>query len=207
LQGAEARIYRLNEQLKGIFHSDLFRLPEDTNNMTATEVNARRAEKVQSITPVVNRLYDELFSIIITRTLFLLVDNGVIPPYPPELQGQDFNVEYTTKLDSMMKAVEVESVMRSIQQAAGIYEIAMNVPKLNSIINVDQAVKDIFTSNNVSNKVIYSERETEEIQQKEAEAQAQAAQQQQMMDKLGPIDPLKAAEEGSLAQQMEGQEI
>jgi len=175
--------------------------------MTATEINARRAEKVQSITPVVNRLYDELFSIIITRTLFLLVDNGVIPPYPPELQGQDFNVEYTTKLDSMMKAVEVESVMRSIQQATGIYAAVAETPKINSIINVDKAIKNIFVANNTSNEIIYSEQETEAIQQKEAEAQAQAAKQQQMLDKLGPIDPLKAAEEGSIAQQMEGQEI
>tara|TARA_R110002020_G_scaffold144145_1_gene317003 strand:+ start:1201 stop:2847 length:1647 start_codon:yes stop_codon:yes gene_type:complete len=207
LQGAEARIFRLNEQIRGVFHSDLFRLPEDTSNMTATEVNARRAEKVQAITPVVNRLYDELFSVIITRTLFLLVDNGVIEPYPAELQGKDFNVEYTTKLDSMMKAVEVESVMRSIQQAAGIYETAMNIPKLNSVINIDQAVKNIFIANNVSNDVVYSDQETEDIQKQEAEAQAQAQQQQQMMEKMGTVDPMKAPEEGSIAQQMEGMEL
>jgi hypothetical protein len=203
IDGAERRIFRLTDQIKGIFHSDLFRLPEDTSNMTATEVNARRAEKVQAITPVVNRLYDELFSVIITRTLFLLVDNGVIPPYPPELAGQDFNVEYTTKLDSMMKAIEVEAVMRSIQQAAGIYETVMNIPKLASVINIDQAVKDIFTSNNVSNDVIYSEQETAKIQEADAKAQKQQQQQQQMMEHVGQVDPNKAPEEGSMAKQME----
>lgn len=203
--GAMTRQMSLIEHVKKLFYADLFRMMEDQKNMTATEVNARLGEKVQAISPVVNRLYDELFEVTLTRTLQLLVTNGVIPPYPDEIQGKDYTVEYTTKLDSMMKAVEVESAMRSVQQAAQLYQMDMEVGKISSVINLDRLVRNIYEANNVSNDVLYSESETEKMNAEKADAAAAQAQQAQMMDKMGNVDPMKAPEQGSMAQMMEEQ--
>ena len=205
LKGGMQRQFGLIEHVKKLFYADLFRMMDEQKNMTATEVNARLGEKVQAITPVVNRLYDEFFEVTLTRTLQLLVSNGVIPDYPEEIQGKDYTVEYTTKLDSMMKAIEVESAMRSLQQSAGIYEMLMNFPQIGSVINVDRLVKNIYEANNVSNDVLYSEQETAKIQEAEQEAAAAQAQEQQMMDKLGNVDPNKKPEEGSMIDEMNKQ--
>lgn len=203
--GAMQRQMGLIEHVKKLFYADLFRMMDEQKNMTATEVNARLGEKVQAITPVVNRLYDEFFEVTLTRTLQLLVANGVIAPYPEEIVGKDYTVEYTTKLDSMMKAIEVESAMRSLQQSVGIYEAAMNFPQIKSVIDVDRLVKNIYEANNVSNDVLYSEQETKKIQE-EDQAAAQAQQEQaQMLEKMGQVDPMKAPEEGSLVQEMGAQ--
>jgi hypothetical protein len=105
----------------------------------------------------------------------------------------------------MMKAIEVESAMRSLQQSAGIYEMLMNFPQIGSVINVDRLVKNIYEANNVSNDVLYSEQETAKIQEEAQEDAAAQAQQQQMMDKLGNVDPNKKAEEGSMVDEMNKQ--
>jgi len=203
--GAMQRQYGLIEHVKKLFYADLFRMMDDQKAMTATEVNARLGEKVQAINPIVNRLYDEFFEVTLSRTLELLVANGIIASYPEELLGKDYTVEYTTKLSSMMKAIDVESAMRSLGQASDIYQRAMEVPQLGNVINVDRLVKDIFESNNVSNDVLYSEQETEKMNKEQAEAAKAQQEQQMLLDKMGNLDPNKAPEEGSLASEMGGE--
>ena len=82
----EVRIERLSNSIMTLFYADLFMMLEDRKNMSATEVNARMAEKMQAITPVINRLDNEFFTPVIVRTLELLMDNGVIPPIPQDMR-------------------------------------------------------------------------------------------------------------------------
>lgn len=199
---AEQRVAGLKRDMDSMFYVDLFLSNVDMKNMTATEVQARQGEKAQKINPVSNRLGDEFFSPSISRTLELLVTNQEIPAPPEVLAGEEFKVQYATRLTTMMKSIEVDSAMRSVAQASQLYLAKGETPELGYSINIDKLVKDLLDANNVNNDVIYSERETEEMQEEAADQQAQQQQAQMMSEQMGKVDPNTAPEEGSIAQSM-----
>jgi len=190
------------------FYANMFmQMSETEKGMTATEVNARNSEKAQALTPIVNRLYDEFFSPTITRTLELLMSNDVLEPLPKALQGKEWTVEYTTRLSALLKQIESNSAVMSFQQSIGIYEASMQIPQVNEIVNVDKLVRGIYYSNNVDPDVIRSEEETEEMRAERAQQEQEQIQTQAMLDKMGPIDPMTAPEEGSMIKQQLDQGI
>jgi hypothetical protein len=196
----EVRIERLSNSIMTLFYADLFMMLEDRKNMSATEVNARMAEKMQAITPVINRLDNEFFTPVIVRTLELLMDNGVIPPIPQELEGRDYQVVYTNRLSAMLKQVEVNSSLQAYQQAVGVYEMEMNVPKVGNVVKTDHLVRSIFEASNSDPDVIYSTDETEDmVAEQQAQAKAEQAK-QEAMDKMGNVDPNIKPGEGSIAE-------
>lgn len=188
------------EEIKQLFYVDLFRMLEEQKNMTATEVQERVAEKVQSITPVITRLYDEFFSEVIGRAFYLLVDNKIITDMPEVLQNQDFTVSYTTKLDNKIKALDTAQIINALADASQITQIANTDPIFKSIVKVPEAVKRIFENRNVDPDLLYTLEETEKIQADEAQAMAQMQAAQAAMDKvnLAPIDLQK--DDGGLDQ-------
>ena len=73
-----------------IFFVDVFaplaNLPGDRR--TTLEIRERIKQAVKKLAGPIYRLQSELFTPIITRSVLLLIRNGVIPQPPPELQGQ-----------------------------------------------------------------------------------------------------------------------
>ena len=196
----------LKNDVMDFFFANLFMQMSDTEKgMTATEVNARNAEKAQALTPIVNRLYDEFFSPCITRTLMLLMEHGIIDQVPKALQGQEWKVEYTTRLSALLKQIESNSAVMSFEQSIGIYKASSEVPAINDVVDIDKLVKNIYYSNNVDPDIIRTEDETEELRAKRAEADAEAQSAMMMADKVAPIDMTKAPEEGSLLQDAQNQ--
>ena len=197
LQYAGEHRRNIREEVKENFFADLFMALEGLNNMTATEVSERVSEKIQMILPVVSRLYDEFFSPAIERVFDLLRENEVIE-LPENMVETEFRVDYTTKLDNRLQSLEIQQVLTAIQQGHSIMTLVQEAPDLANILNVDHAVKTVFKGNNVDTELLYSDEEIAERREAEAEAQAQQMAQQQVMEKIKAIDPLKAAEEGSM---------
>jgi len=204
IPSAQAHRMDLKSDVMRAFFADLFNAvtTSDDKNKTATEINAIKAEKAQALTPIINRLYDEFFSPSIVRTLELLMENGIVPPVPEALEGQDYTVEYTTRMTALLKQVESLSAISAFQQSAGIFQVQNEVPQISEIVNVDKMVKGIFEAQSVDTDIIYSEKETEDIRKAKAE-EMQARQQAQMaMEKTAPVDLSSKPEEGSPLQQM-----
>jgi len=199
IQGGQVQRADLKNDVMGMFFADLFTPMEDLKNMTATEVNARMSEKAQAITPVVHRLYDELFSPTITRTFELLIEKGVIPPPPEELNGKDYTVEYTTRLSALLKQVESNSAVNATNIAASLLQISAELPSINSLVDVDKMIKRIFEAQNVDNDLLYSEEETAEIRKAAKEAADKQRAAEAAVDKIGNIDPNVVPESGSMA--------
>jgi hypothetical protein len=98
------------------FYKDLFlMLANQTNTrMTATEVAERHEEKLLMLGPVLERLHNELFERLIQVTFTTMLRSGLIPPPPPEMQGQELNVEFISMLAQAQRAVSTNSIDRFV---------------------------------------------------------------------------------------------
>ena len=77
------------------FFRDVFgQLSDVTKRMATFEVQERVREGLRRLSMPVARLQSELLNSVISRSVFLLMRNGVIPPVPPEVQGQRMGIEY-----------------------------------------------------------------------------------------------------------------
>ena len=197
---------QVQQEIDGLFFVSLFTALSNADaNMTATQVNAIKSEKAQGLQPVASRLFDELFSPHISRTLELLMENGKLKELPEELQGMEWTVEYTTRLSALLDQIEVNSTMEIIGQTAQLYEMKATMPEIDDVVDIDQFVRNMFVAGNADMDIIRSKEETEERRKAKAEAQAQQQQAETASNAMKPIDMQQAPEQGSMIQQaMEG---
>lgn len=106
----------VRERIRGSFYADLFlMLANSTNpNMTATEVAERHEEKLLMLGPVLERLHNELLDPMIEMTFTRMVEAGIVPPPPEELQGMEINVEFVSMLAQAQRAVATNGVDRFV---------------------------------------------------------------------------------------------
>lgn len=180
----------VKEEVKDLFYVNLFMMLEQQKNMTATEVSERVAEKVQAITPVITRLYDEFFSEVLGRCFFLLVEHGKIDKFPDELKGKDITIAYQTKLDNKLKSLDTNQLMAAFQSLAQLSQMSQVDPEFKHIVNLSKCYQRIMRNFNVDPDLLLDAETAEKNKAAEAEAMAQAQAAQQAMDKinLAPID-------------------
>lgn len=106
----------VRERIKGSFYADLFLMLANQTDarMTATEVAERHEEKLLMLGPVLERLHNELLDPLIEMTFSRMLEAGIVPPPPEELQGQDLNVEFVSMLAQAQRAVGTNSVDRFV---------------------------------------------------------------------------------------------
>lgn len=195
-------------ELRQLFFVDLFTaLSQADAKMTATQVNAIKSEKAQGLSPIANRLFDEYFNPSISRTLELLMDANVLEPLPEELEGQEWTVEYTTRLSALLDQIEVNSSLDIIHQAFGLYQMKTEMPEIDDVIDLDQFIRNMFIAGNADMDIIRKKEDTEKLRQSRADQMAQQQQQEQMSQMTKPIDMMQSPEQGSAVQQMMDQGI
>ena len=174
-QAAEA----LKQNIKDGLYNSLFLslLMQDNPQMTATEVQARQAEKMLMLGPVLERIHCELLDPLISRTFGLAVQEGLIPEPPDDLDNMT-NIEYVSILSQAQKAVGVSRIEQSLTFLGSLIQTAPEVRHLvdwykmyreyNQMIGVRE---DIFVS-----KEEYDEKVQQERQMQAAQAMGQAVQ-------------------------------
>ena len=185
--------------VKDAFFADAFAPLQDLtgDRRTTTEIRARIQESFRKIGSPIGRIQSELFTPLITRVVMLLLRNGKIAPPPPELEGQDFKVEYVGPLSLAMKNSEVAAS----QQWIGIVsEIDAIEPSAKDNIDWDDSVRRMARAFGVNEEDIASQ---EEVTQKR-EARAKALEEQKMTEQLQMVGQAypgatKAPEPGSPA--------
>ena len=107
-------ILDVRQQIQGAFYADLFLMLANSANtrMTATEVAERHEEKLLMLGPVLERLHNELLDPLIETTFSRMVQVGMLPPPPPEMQNVEINVEFVSMLAQAQRAVGANSVDR-----------------------------------------------------------------------------------------------
>ena len=186
-------IQDVRQRINSSFYADLFLMLANATDtrMTATEVAERHEEKLLMLGPVLERLHNELLDPLIDNTFNRMIEAGIVPPAPEELQGMDLNVEFVSMLAQAQRAIGTNSVDRYTNN-------------LGMVANFKPDVLDKFDSDKwadayaemlgIDPELIVPDKQVAKIRQQRAEAQAQAAQQQQVqqaadnMAKLGKND-------------------
>lgn len=149
----------------------------DQPNITATQINAMREEKLLMLGPVLERLNDELLDPLIDRVFSVMFKRGLIPPPPQELEGVPLRVEYVSVLAQAQKAMGLGNIERFIGftgQTAQLQGATGEYPEVLDKVNFDEVLEAYADNTAVPPQFMFDQATT----QLKREGRAQAAQQQ-----------------------------
>jgi hypothetical protein len=171
----------VRQRINRAFYADLWMIVTEIerSNVTATEIDARREEKLLMLGPVLERLHHELLDPLIDRTFAIMLKNGEIPPPPDELSG-NLRVEYISMLAQAQRSVAVSGIERLV---GFVGQMAQTKPDALDKIDFDQAIDEYGEALGTSARIIVSDDKVAELRAaraKQQQAQAQQAQMAQM---------------------------
>lgn len=186
-QEMEMSKQRVEQEIKRHFHEDLFLMfANHEGEMTAFEASKREQEKLAALGPTYLRLNDEGLDPIAERCLAIMFRNGMLPPPPPEMQGQAIGFEYISTMSQAMKMVGVGSIERLYQFAGAVIAVS---PTSAQKLNGDAAI-DIYADNiGTHPSLVRDDKEVAAMRQAlaEKEAQQQAAMTMEQAAKTGQV--------------------
>ena len=171
----------------------LANLPGDRR--TTVEIIQRVKQAMKKLAGPVYRLQTEKFSPVIIRSFLLLVRNGRIPYPPPELQGENFGIEYIGELALALR----DQQARAFQQWGNVAMVLDPIfPEAKDNIRIDSAYRRIGRSYGINEEDMASEEEVTAKRQ----ARAQQLAEQQALQLAGAASEgyskiSKAPEKGS----------
>lgn len=132
-------IQDVRQRIKETFYEDLFMMiaNDQRSNITAREIAERHEEKLIMLGPVLERLHNEMLAPLIDITFDKIVEAGILPPPPPEMQGVDLNVEFVSMLAQAQRAVGTGAVDRLL---GTIGAIAQMKPEVLDKLDQDQLI-------------------------------------------------------------------
>lgn len=114
LQYMIADLQEIKQDIREAFYYDLFMMIAQLDTVrTATEIDARREEKLIQLSPTLTRNHGEALDPSIDRIFDVSLRKGLLPPLPQELIGIPIRVEYVGILAEMQKAVETAGIERA----------------------------------------------------------------------------------------------
>jgi hypothetical protein len=168
-------IQDVRERVRGAFYADLFLMlaTQPNTRMTATEVAERHEEKLLMLGPVLERLHNELLDPLVDITFQRMVQSGMLPPAPEELQGMDLNVEFVSMLAQAQRAIGTNAVDRFV---GNLGSIAQMKPDILDKFDSDQWADIYADMLGVDPSLIIADKEVAVVRQ--ARNQAMAAKEQ-----------------------------
>lgn len=199
--------YKSKRQIvKDAFYADAFAPITSTgtgDRRNELEIQQRIAEAFRKIGSPIGRLESELFTPLIIRCYMLLVRNGVIPPPPQELQGQNLKIMYKGPLSLAQQDSEVRASMRWVGAVA---EMAQSTPGFAGVtdnVNPDKTSRRWGRVMGVNEDDIATEEEVEaKREQRRQEAEQQKALEAAQVAAGAYGQTTKAPEPGSAAEQI-----
>jgi hypothetical protein len=172
-------INEVQNRVKSVFFVDLFMMISQLDTVrTATEIDARREEKLIQLGPVIERFENEVLDPVIDRVFALMARRGLLPPAPPEIQGQPLNVQYVSMLAEAQRAASTAAIERLLALVGNIAGIN---PDTLDKVDFDEAIDFYADALSVQPTIIRSTQATLQVRQaKAAQAQQQQAQQEAM---------------------------
>lgn len=173
-----------------MFFADLFMMISQLDTVrTATEIDARREEKLIQLGPVVERQNNEVLDPIMERVFAIMLRRNLIPEPPAEMQGMEINIQYLSMLAEAQKAAQTAGIERGFAFAGNL--AAVN-PEILDNINFDDGVQTYFDDLSLPPSMINTPEKVAAIR----EARAKEAQQQQIMEATAPaVDAAKTLSE------------
>ncbi|MDR2195654.1 MAG: hypothetical protein LBE50_03485 [Gallionellaceae bacterium] len=183
----------VRERIRSSFFVDVFLMfaGGGDHQITATEAQMLREEKMMVMGPVMERLDNELYKPLIDITFEIMQAAGILPPPPQELQGRDLNVEFVSVLAQAQRAIAMGA---TDQHLAAVINLAQARPDVLDKLDLDKYVDLSADLRGVDPELTLPADVVAAIRQQRADQQAamqKAAMIQQGADaaaKLGGID-------------------
>lgn len=150
------RVKQKQRDINDSFHVPLFQLFTNQENqasadrMTATEVNARNAERLAQFSPTFSRLTTELLIPLLTRVYGILARRGALPPPPEELLQQSPDGEYyvptpnvifNSRIALAVRAMELMASEKTVRRATEYVAVTQD-PAILDNFDMDQMIRD-----------------------------------------------------------------
>lgn len=177
----EPRIGEMMEDLKAVqsrvdkvFFVDLFLMISNLQTVrTATEIDARREEKLILLGPVIERTENEGLDEIIERTFAIMSRRGLFPPAPAAIQGQPIVIKYISMLAEAQRAASTAAIERLVQFIGGLAAVK---PQALDNLDEDSTIETYADLLNVPPHILNAVQKVISIRQaRDKAAQAQAA--------------------------------
>jgi len=193
------------QDINEAFFVDLFmsirRRVQEGTTPTAREVMELSEERMFLLGPMLVNQQRENFQRLFERVFSLRMEQGMLPPAPREMAGQELEVEYTSPLVLAQKESQTQAVLRTYQETGIIAQAAG--PEVFDNFSHDKNVRRIMEQRGFPQEGMASESDVAQIRQARAQAQqreqeaAEAAELAKAMPAMG-----KRPEDGSPAQRM-----
>lgn len=181
-------------RIRQVLFNDLFRMISELQTVrSATEIDARREEKLVLLGPVLERFESEGLSPCIERVFRICERAGVFPEVPEELIDVDIQIQYVSVLSDAQRAVGTVSIERYLQlvgNMASIFPEALDVP------NPEEIIREYAEAIGVEPKLQRSRDESRQLRENRDQQQqiSQAAEQGQAL--IGGAQQLSATDVG-----------
>jgi len=169
-------IQDLRDRVRQHYHEDLFLMMagDERSGITATEILAKKEEKIQVLGPNLTRLSDELLDPMIHRAWSICERRGLLPPPPPEVarSGSSLSIEYVSTLVQALKMSGFNGLQAGLQMVGN---IGGNFPEAFDNIDPDAAVAETWDMLGVPARTLRDPKVRDQIRQGRAQ-QAQNTQ-------------------------------
>lgn len=153
---------------------------ETRSNVTAQEIDARRAEALIVLGPVFERIDTEGLSVITERVFNIMARAGILPPAPPEIAGQEIKIEFVSILANAQSAAATTGIDRLLQVAGSLAGVD---PAVMDNIDIDFALDKYSSLLQNDPRIIRSPEQLTAIRQ-QRQQQQEAQQKAEMAEKL-----------------------
>lgn len=174
----------VRERIKRTFFNNIFQVIsqyETRSNVSATEIDARRAEALIMLGPVLERSQTEGLAVVIDRVWGIMQRAGIFPPPPEGIAGQNIEIEYISMLATAQDAAAAGGIERTLGLAGNMAGVVG--PEILDKIDTDYALDKYSSLMNNDPRMMRTNDQVAAIRQKRMKDQQQA-QQVEMAEKL-----------------------
>jgi hypothetical protein len=176
-------IAKVEARIKDVFFNDLFLMISQLDTVrTATEIDARREEKLVMLGPAMDRLQREGLASDIRRIFNIMWRLGMFLPQPEVMQRAGLKIDYISLLADLQRAAATTAIER-VWGFAG--NIGGALPDVLDNLNADATMEEYASLLRVSPRILTSKMQRDQIRQARAQAQAQAKQEQDLQAAVG----------------------
>lgn len=176
-------IAKVEQEIRETFFNDLFMMISQLDTVrTATEVDARREEKLIQLGPVLERMQGESLDVEIERVFAIMVrasrgawargQDGMLPLPPPELSNVALEVEYVSMLAQAQRAASTTAIERVLSLVGS---LAGTRPDALDKVDFDAAIDEYAANLGASPKIIVDAMKVARIRAQRAQQQQAAA--------------------------------
>lgn len=125
-------IQQIQQRIKDTFFNDLFLMISNLDTVrTATEIDARREEKLVMLGPVLERFQTEGLDPVVDRVFNIMQRQGLFEDAPPEIAHAPIEIEYVSMLAEAQRAANTTGMERFLAQVgniAGVHPDVLDIP-------------------------------------------------------------------------------